>query len=189
MPYRSPGGVRLRLRLRGLHSSPSLRSVDRNRGDRDRLWFLRGTSSKSVRPFAPLLLNFFSSFLALFPCFLSSFFRRLSALSSLCCPPSCLTLLSELEDEATGAALAPVAAPWDFDEGSNPLVKIFKHEQECICSGGTYNATAKASASISLIFLISSALSSAPCPASRLYQWISLFFCQRPVGALILWPR
>ena len=53
----------------------------------------------------------------------------------------------------------------------------------------THSAAARASASCSLILRISSFRSASVCLTSRLYQWMSLFFCQRPVGALILWPR
>ena len=55
--------------------------------------------------------------------------------------------------------------------------------------GVTHRATERASASASLILRISSARSSDVDFTSRLYQWISLFFCHRPVGALVLWPR
>jgi hypothetical protein len=52
--------------------------------------------------------------------------------------------------------------------------------------GRTYNAAAKASASASFTFLISSSLAASLALVSRLYQCTSLFFCHRPVGALML---
>lgn len=59
----------------------------------------------------------------------------------------------------------------------------------CARETATHNAAAKASASCSLTFLISSSRAARVCVTSRLYQWTSLFFCHRPVGALMLWPR
>ena len=49
----------------------------------------------------------------------------------------------------------------------------------------TDSATANASSSASLTFLISSSLSASVFFRSRLYQCTSLFFCHLPVGALI----
>ena len=66
-------------------------------------------------------------------------------------------------------------------------VLVYKNDEDK--DGRTYSAAAKASASCSLILLISSSRLASVCLTSRLYQWMSLFFCQRPVGALILWPR
>lgn len=53
----------------------------------------------------------------------------------------------------------------------------------------TYSATARASSSASFIFLISARRSSSVSFSSLLYQCTSLFFCHRPVGALMLCPR
>lgn len=66
-------------------------------------------------------------------------------------------------------------------------VLVYKNDEDK--DARTYSAAARASASCSLILLISSSRSASVCLISRLYQWMSLFFCQRPVGALILWPR
>jgi hypothetical protein len=77
-----------------------------------------------------------------------------------------------------------------FLDGPKPLderkLNIWERE---IGNGVTHRATERASASASLILRISSARSSDVDFKSRLYQWISLFFCHRPVGALVLWPR
>jgi hypothetical protein len=52
-----------------------------------------------------------------------------------------------------------------------------------------HSAAANASASCSFTFLISSLIASSLSFFSREYQWMSLFFCHLPAGALILWPR
>jgi hypothetical protein len=96
--------------------------------------------------------SFFSSFLARFSSLRSSFLRRRSAFSSFLGESESSGLIAVVEVEATGIELAPDVFPPVLDAGSNP------------------KATAKASASNSLIFLISSALASAPVSISRLYQ-------------------
>ena len=73
--------------------------------------------------------------------------------------------------------------------GCEPTTQILFRNTYHFLEQFTHSTAAKASASASFTFLISAILSASVGFESRLYQWMSLFFCHLPVGAFILWPR
>ena len=132
---------------------------------------------------------FFSSLRARFCSLRSALSRRLSSFSS----ARCASVVGRVVDIGLVGEVVVVVVPIaGFLAGSKPLQK----KQETMINRGvsrwnrgTNKATASASASMSLMRWISANRSSSACFFSRPYQCTSLFFCQRPVGALILCPR
>lgn len=132
---------------------------------------------------------------ATFRALLASLCSLFSSLSPLFSSFSAAFLLDSSSSSAGSLGAEPLKGAAERLAGAKPLVgtntevEITANDLGGLVSSIAYNATAKASSSASLIFRISSLLSASVSFASRAYQCTSLFFCQRPVGALMEWPK